>query len=632
MQEDPLVRSIRRDLSRQLTAAVNNSATYPALRLTVLNSLSTLSARLLSLQNVLVQDLSLIPGQPLLYFYAKGGNAFECVIDPAGPAATQQGGGISDWDTQVVVDPWAPIPIQNYVYAAIEDLVLDELRKCAIEIAKWMPEFPPTDELLCEPSQSGLVYRYRVTRDHPQTIRKVYDHNRTGLWLNTEQPLSEVSMPDAELPGMTFNDSIDSFVLLRLGYTWHAEPPGGADSQRPAQPTGPQIDRPLLMELIDVSLPRHNTIEAVEIWEKFHYKLNQTRPFMITPTPVSMSVQGTPSPFILPLPSLDYHFDEQLLMLCEVAVDISKSVDKVAKRFNRLTQIYSRPETTDDQQHNYQNLMAAKAGIPLAKLLIRPSAVAAVDNALNNNGAAAVLAAAPGTANYLALSMMYYVANRVPTYPTTQTAQGRQLLNMIIGQLLPIGAIREVGFSDDQAVYTMLVDCGCLSTDSFPRSGIDMAALFRVQDPSMLDDIAEKLVNNLRKWLLNRSALAAAAPAPRSAFDEWVVKTFNGKQIDVKSRIYTVPRPTGYSRERMILIFCDECAVGYLTLTSSVASQAPFVPNPLPLSPQLSRELLASGMDMAEQRKVAAAAIDSFCIRYALAGQLNMLSRILSMS
>ncbi len=200
MPESALVRSIRRDLSRQLTGAVNDSTTYPAVRITVLQSLSTLWARLLSLKDVLYKDLGLNPAQPLFYFYMKGGNAFDCVINPAGPAVMQQGGGKSDWDTQIVVDPWAPIPIQNYIYAVIEDLILDELRNCAVEIARWKPEIISPDELLSQ--QSALLYRYTCTRDEQQTIRQVFDHNRTGLWLNTQRKLSDDTVAAADIPGM----------------------------------------------------------------------------------------------------------------------------------------------------------------------------------------------------------------------------------------------------------------------------------------------------------------------------------------------------------------------------------------------------------------------------------------------
>jgi hypothetical protein len=612
MQESALVRSIRRDLSRQLTGAINDSATYPAVRIAVLQSLSTLWARLLSLRDLLIQDLGLNPAQPLFYFYMKGGNAFDCVINPAGPAVTQQGGGKSDWDTQIVVDPWAPIPIQNHVYAVIEDLILDELRTCALEIAKWNPEITSPDELLCQ--QATLLYRYTVTRDEQQTIRQVFDHNRTGLWLNTQRKLSDKSMPDAELPGMIFNDGIEPFVLYRLGYTWHAAPLEWPAPLLPGHATGPQIDRPLLMELIDVTLPRLSTVEAVEVWEDL-----QSSHMQIDPIAVSLQYQGTTFTQTLPLPSLLYHFDEQVLMLCEVAAGMLKSVDKVAKRFARLTQIYN--AGTPLQQANYDARMAAMAGIPVAQLPVRPPVVGAINVLLTNNGAGADLAAAPGTPQYLAVNMMYQVAGRQMRYDGAQSEAGRQLLNLMIGGLLPPLTISEAGFSDDLALYTTVVQNGYLSTDSFPGSGIGMAAWLRVRDASKLDDTAYLLRDNLPTWLFNRATLAAAPPL--TPLNQWISQTFFGKVIRVELRAHTTLRQPGTSREQTVVVFCDDRAAACITLTSAVALQSPFIPDSL-----LPTDLLASVVDMTEQRKVAAAAIKDFCIRNALSKQFNMLNRL----
>lgn len=613
MQESALVRSIRRDLSRQLTGAINDSTTYPAVRIAVLQSLSTLWARLLSLKDLLVKDLGLNPAQPLFYFYMKGGNAFDCVINPAGPAVMQQGGGKSDWDTQIVVDPWAPIPIQDYVYAVIEDLILDELRNCAVEIARWKPEITSPEELLCQ--QSALLYRYEVTRDEQQTIRQVFDHNRTGLWLNTQRKLSDRSMPGAELPGMIFNEGIEPFLLFRLGYTWHAEPLQWPAPLLPGQATGPQIDRPLLMELIDVTLPRRHTVEAVEVWEDL-----LTGHMQIDPIDVSLQYQGTTITQSLPLPSLVYHFDEQVLMLCEVAAGVSKSVDKVSRRFARLTQIYN--AGTPLQQADYQARMAAMAGIPVTQLPVRPPVVGAVNVVLTNNGAGADLAAAPGTPQYMAVNMMYQVASRQMLYDGAQSLAGRQTIGLMIGGLLPPLTISDAGVSDDLALYTTIVRNGYISTDPFPGSGIDMAAWLRVRDASKLEDTARQLRDNLPGWLFNLATQAAAPPIV-VPLNQWIAQTFFGKAIRVELRGHTTLRQPGTSHEQTLVIFCDDRAVACVTLTSAVASQAPFIPDPL-----MPTAYLASVVDMAEQRKVAAAAIKDFCIRNVLSKQLNTLNRL----
>ncbi|MES2947635.1 MAG: hypothetical protein V4858_03745 [Pseudomonadota bacterium] len=612
MPESALVRSIRRDLSRQLTGAVNDSATYPAVRITVLQSLSTLWARLLSLKDVLYKDLGVNPAQPLFYFYMKGGNAFDCVINPAGPAVMQQGGGKSDWDTQIVVDPWAPIPIQNYIYAVIEDLILDELRNCAVEIARWKPEIISPDELLSQ--QSALLYRYTCTRDEQQTIRQVFDHNRTGLWLNTQRKLSDDTVAAADIPGMIFNEGIEPFLLFRLGYTWHATPLEWPVPLQPGQATGPQIERPLLMELIDVTLPRLNTVEAVEVWEDL-----QTGHMQIDPIGVSLQYRGTTITQTLPLPSLVYHFDEQVLMLCEVAAGVSKSVDKVARRFARLTLIYN--AGTALQQADYQARMAASAGIPVAQLPVRPPVVGAINALLTNNGAGADLAAAAGTPQYMAVNMMYQVASRQMPYDGAQSQAGRQTIGLMIGGLLPPMTIGDVGASDDLALYSTVVRNGYISIDQFPGSGIDMAAWLRVLNASKLEDTAHLLRDNLPRWLFNRATLATAPPL--TPLNQWISQTFFGKVIRVELRGHTTLRQPGTSHEQTLVVFCDDRASACITLTTAIASQAPFIPDPL-----MPTAYLASVVDMAEQHKVAAAAIKDFCIRNALAKQFNMLNRL----
>jgi hypothetical protein len=73
-----------------------------------------------------------------------------------------------------------------------------------------------------------------------------------------------------------------------------------------------------------VTLPRRNTVEAVEMWERLvteHMKLDGIK--------ISITHQGVTITEKLPLPSLAYHFTEQALMLCEVAAGVSNSVDKV---------------------------------------------------------------------------------------------------------------------------------------------------------------------------------------------------------------------------------------------------------------------------------------------------------------
>ncbi|MCY1382186.1 hypothetical protein D9M69_701780 [compost metagenome] len=93
--------------------------------------------------------------------------------------------------------------------------------------------------------------------------------------------------------------------------------------------------------------------------------------------------------------------------------------------------------------------------------------------------------------------------------------------------------------------------------------------------------------------------------------------------IRVELREHTTLRQPGTSREQTLVIFCDDRAVACITLTSAIASQAPFIPDPL-----MPTVYLASVLDMTEQHKVAAATIKDFCIRNALTNQFDMLNRL----
>jgi hypothetical protein len=78
-----------------------------------------------------------------------------------------------------------------------------------------------------------------------------------------QPPLPVQPPPPPPPPGIILNDGIKPFVLYRMGYTWHAR-----WVKDPKAPAGddPVTPRPILMELIDVTTPRRDTVEAVTVW------------------------------------------------------------------------------------------------------------------------------------------------------------------------------------------------------------------------------------------------------------------------------------------------------------------------------------------------------------------------------
>jgi len=144
--ENSEVRALRRALSSDLTRTINTATNYPEIRLKVLEALEELNERFTELESLAHSELHIVDIKPLVRFYMKGGNAYSCVYEPTGVAAQDQGGGNSDWDTQVIVNPWAPLPVQTYLYNRIEDIVRDQMVKTGVEIARLASAlgFPPS--------------------------------------------------------------------------------------------------------------------------------------------------------------------------------------------------------------------------------------------------------------------------------------------------------------------------------------------------------------------------------------------------------------------------------------------------------------------------------------------------------
>ena len=187
------------------------------------------------------------------------------------------------------------------------------------------------------PDQNQQHCYYELTMDDPQTFRQVFDYDRLGLWMNSRTPLSsEEDVPTEFLPGILFNDGVKPFQLFRMGYTWHAKVVRTPPVPDPLFAVGPEIERPILMELIDVTVPRRNTVEAVELWEQFI-----TGEMRVEPQSIGILEAGNRRSYVLPpLPTLPYHLHENATMICEVADGSSKHKDKLTRRLDRIDQIW----------------------------------------------------------------------------------------------------------------------------------------------------------------------------------------------------------------------------------------------------------------------------------------------------
>ena len=613
-------KSARRAISGWLTKQINNVAQpdgmeTPAIRIQVLEALQEIDDRITELNQTLKEKYYVVAGRDLLKFYMKGGNAFECVRAPNGTAALQNGGGTSDWDTQIVIDPWAPVPLQAVIYGLVEELVTDALVQAGVNIALAAGDFAGETVahwLVQRANLDGKNYSaYALSYDDPQSVRRVFDQQRLGLWTNDRRPVSAPDIPNPErIPGILLNDAIRPFVLHRLGYTWHA----ALDPKPPVQQNAGEIAKPLLMELIDVTLPRRDTIEAVAVWEEL-----AQRQITVTRQPVGVNQPG-PDLVYLPLPDIMYHLREIATMLCEIADGSSRHPDKLEKRFSRFKVIWD----GSNQQQDIVHALSAMAGVdnitanPPQHVLTVTSAI----TQYGGNQAQAILG--DGDPAYtLARNLMDRIAIGATAQNDDFTQDGhvsgpllgrftqartqlRQWLPQVLARLPSAVAAgpRAAAFSDDLVLMRFLEQDEYLAPQRIGFSGVLKAAVLRVDTQLQVDALCELF----RTQLDPRYAGKAGA----------------GLKTSVRFRTYSVPRATGLTYEMTMVVFDQGKATTYLSATTAKPGEAPFRRDAV--DPDVA---FASLPEIAAQRKVAAALIEDYLIRKVISRQYEALKTLL---
>lgn len=606
---------IRRAISQWLTAQANRipgeKSWQADVRLAVLQALSQLNIRFAELREAFDKAHKVRRDRPLLHFYMKGGNAFKVA---KGEALTS--GGDSDWDTQVVFDAWAPPPLLDVVHARVEDIVRDELGKAGVRIAEVIDkanaaagndmddggEDPDGEDPQTAFGKIAADWRrvaatllpgidlsnYVLTVDQPQTLRRVFDHDRLGLWFESAAPLAS-RRKDATswVPGQLFNDAVRPFILYRMGYTWRASLKEDADFSLAAAP----ITKPILMELIDITIPRRNTVEAVEVWDAIG---NQHM------TIADKNVGFQRHAIWLPFPSLLYHLSEQLDMLCEIADGSSRHADKMARRFARLREIVHSRRLSDE---TILEMVSERAGVErisqlnaLGPITIDQRLHALLGKLPNDDRQEFELTMGEGRyrtdpadpAIRLAVLMMVEIIETTKALNAdcdagalTETAQqrlrnGREL--PFLAQLHQEDGVRAMAFSDDLALVGALEGIGYLDLGQVGGCGIDVAAVYRVSDEKALRAIASKLP----------------------------VLGFLGQ-------LYRTSRENGYSYEYACVGVLAGKPMIMLTLTTASEQELYF--------PKSGAQRVAPLVEIVRQRKMAASLVRGYATRTALARQ-----------
>lgn len=617
------LRDRRRAASQWLTAQANDFAnvrdsSLRTIRREVLTALASLDQRLSELNGSLRDSFHLGRDVQVVRFYMKGGNAYDCLTSEA--ARNDLGGGASDWDTQVLIDPWAPETLQALALERVEDLVTDTMVKVGVVIAdlrnaamdtliKSVPMRWAIARVALGPQKLDMM-DYELSLDDPQSLRRVFDQRRLGLWTNDRRPLAAPQIQHPEwIPGILLNDAIRPFILYRMGFTWHANPDPPEDRNVPA------IVRPLLMELIDVTVPRRGTIEAVGVWEQLARKT-----ITVTPYPVSVRQGDARSaPVSLPLPDVVYHVMEMATMLSEIADRSSKHEDKLPKRFKRVAAIWD--TALDDLRQNIVRLLSGMAGIAdIANPVPAIPQDAWVDAQIDKH------AGDDATKNkimsderpwVLLRRLMYRVAHATQTKDfdedgkiTPETLRKfdapRERLASELGQAIDMvppdlkSGILDAAFSDDLVLNQVLEEEEYLSASKIGFSGIRMGVVQRVASPMHMDALATALH---QVWLKNGDKAG---------------------EVRVLLRRYSVRRDTGVSHEVSLVKFVGGEARAVGTVTTAQPGEAPFridMTNP--------KLRVASLPELAMQRKVAAALIDAYSVRKVLERQYEAIHTLL---
>ncbi|WP_395826476.1 hypothetical protein [Elstera sp.] len=212
--------------------------------------------------------LDLDPSQNILFFL-KGGRAIKYLEGT--PAQ-----GENDWDTQIVINPNLPAEAWYALYRRVQNLVLLQLQDFRLEFYTLLNHYAPDFE------RALLADRQAQ-----------------------QQPQQQAQGGDEALP-----DPLDP-----------PEPP-----QVDVDPAAGIMPAPYRAacksELIDVGLPRYDTVEAREQWAQLHDSL----------------VHG---PDGMPYPGYLYYINEYIAMLREVFLGLSPSAHKAPKRIERLYKLLS---------------------------------------------------------------------------------------------------------------------------------------------------------------------------------------------------------------------------------------------------------------------------------------------------
>jgi hypothetical protein len=265
------------------------------------------------------------------FFYVKGSSALALLFEDN---QVQHNIQQSDWDTQVVINPFLEPVAWYHGFRKLTDVLRKILLVAQADFSKVDGQFllnvgnsamheigmqklagiqspivpvkhqPCNDFILASSLLHPLQYL-----DNAQGVLKAYPDDQWADHLEEFYPFAATSFdPKLDDPkaAIQMNFTIDKFYLFRLMVNFQCTAPVGK----------PDAEYKFHAELIDISVPRRDTVEALQQW--IH-----SRPRIIG------SNNG------IPMPNHFYQLDEQILMVRENVAGTSSSKDKIKKRLSR---------------------------------------------------------------------------------------------------------------------------------------------------------------------------------------------------------------------------------------------------------------------------------------------------------
>lgn len=329
-----------------------------------------------------------------LKFFVKGGTALKLLNGPP------YDGTWSDWDTQLIIDPELPVPQWYAAFDTIDAQVIEHLvdmQKDGDSLSDVIPDTlyyrwegaDKTKGIIVkqEPVLEGFYYILTLdpsvntkstlaTRSiHPL---QVFDNAKSLLRDETEERQTSVfekhfpfkssnldrAAGNSAKTSILVNHTIKDFHLYRLlvkyqlaGHKLIAEPDG-----KPVPPyvtISPDDVIGFRGELLDISIPRRWTEEALNQWDQKQVGVQQ---------------MGFRTKFV-PIPTWRYHAKENITLIAEVLTGSSNSGHKVMKRVKRgaraLRALYNDPSLVAELPDIAAALTTASGtlyGVPIEKI------------------------------------------------------------------------------------------------------------------------------------------------------------------------------------------------------------------------------------------------------------------------